>query len=558
MATDQRFTVSLPEWFTEDMGGKLEAKIRKERGDDFNLESLDLQARQATFRRQVEVARVAGNEITLPAHLSAPSHGDRVAAMIEAQRPGYAMTVFDPHAGTAQFAKMTLDEVTARAAVAEALGAKPWDVGISTRRGGGFILTRIPSKYTPSRHDSKLLEVAETKVPGGKPGWFVTVDGATLTGEIVPSELPTFDAMYPYDMASLKTAHRDVIPFGIELPGRGHAVGKVGAIDLSVSASVLVAGLSNGGKSVTINALLVGALAGGSEICVIDTLDKSLDFLWCKDMVRPGGWGCESLEHSVAVVHALYEEGKRRSEWMKKNAPGVVNWLELPASQTFKPILLVFDEFSAVTDPEKVTGMSKDDPMRAEIEYENMLRSRTKRYTQKIMREMRFVGLRVIIASQVANAQTGLGPTDKAQMGHRFLCGPNPSPAAMTQAFNDPQAVPTVPANVKADKVAARGAGSYSSEGRAPAVFKSFYASSDDYRAALVKLGVPTTSKPEPSAAQVAAAVPDLGMEDDGPPPSALDRGGFGEVDGRDARPPKGLQGAARASHELKELLGDA
>lgn len=534
---------------------QLLTKVREAHGDDYELGHLDLTARTATFMPTVGVAQFVGDTLTLPRTLATPAAGDRVASMIQEQQPGYVMVEFDPHRGIARRAKLTGDEIVTRQAVAEALGVKPWEVGVAVRDGGGYLLTSLPARYTPSRHHSKLTEVAETKVPGGKPGWYVRVDGTTLTGEIVPAELPTFEPVYPYPLDTLATVNRDVIPFGVELPHPGDTTPRVASLNLATSASVLVAGLANGGKTVTLSALVAGSLASGSELSIITTTDKSVDFTWCRDMVRDGGWGCESLEHAAAVVYSLYQEGSRRSEWLKANAPGVANWLQLPPDQQFRPSLLVFDEFSAITDQEKTVGMSKNDPMRDEIEYENMLRSRIKRYTQKIMREMRFVGLRVIVSSQVSNAQTGLGPTDKAQMGHRVLCGSNPSPAARNQAFNDPQSVPEVPGNVRADSGAARGAGSYSSEGRHPAVFKSFYAPMDSYRSTLFGLGVPTTTRPEPSAAEVAAAVPDSDMGGDDWVVTRLDsEGGWGELDGRDT-PEQKLTGAAKAAHDHRTLM---
>ena len=39
---------------------------------------------------------------------------------------------------------------------------------------------------------------------------------------------------------------------------------------------------------------IAGSLAAGAELAILDLPSKSVDFLWCKPFVRPGGWGCDS------------------------------------------------------------------------------------------------------------------------------------------------------------------------------------------------------------------------------------------------------------------------
>ena len=55
-------------------------------------------------------------------------------------------------------------------------------------------------------------------------------------------------------------------------------------------------------------------------------------------------------------------------------------------------------------------------------------------------------------------------------------------------------------------------------EGRAPCVFKSYYATTDQYKEALAELGVPTTSRPGPSSAEVARHAPSLSDSVDSAP----------------------------------------
>ena len=159
----------------------------------------------------------------------------------------------------------------------------------------------------------------------------------------------------------------------------------------------------------------------------------------------------------------------------------------------------------------------------------------------------------MVISTQVTNATTGVPPSLKAKIGHKVLQGANPSKSARAQAFSDETSVPTVPENVKAGGRRARGVGSADLEGQAPCVYKSFFASTQDYQAALRTRHVRTTSRPAPTAMEVAKYTPSLDddADDDERPSSSFDSGGWGEPDGRDAPAPR-LRGAAAAAHQLK------
>lgn len=119
----------------------------------------------------------------------------------------------------------------------------------------------------------------------------------------------------------------------------------------------------------------------------------------------------------------------------------------------------------------------------------------------------------MILSSQVATNNTGIGPSLKAKIGHKILQGPNPSKSARTQAFNDESAVPVVPVNVKSEAKVAKGVGVAELEGTEPAVYKTYFATTTDYLAALTKLGVPTTVRPAPTASEIARHTPSLDDE---------------------------------------------
>src|SRR5699024_7560712 len=119
-------------------------------------------------------------------------------------------------------------------------------------------------------------------------------------------------------------------------------------------------------------------------------------------------------------------------------------------------------------------------------------------------------------------------------------------------AFAVPEKAPWVPDYLAADAKASRGVGVAEFEGTPPVVFKGFYASDEDFTAALDKAGVAKATNPNPTAAQIEAVMPRLREDDEGPPASRLDAGGWGEQDGRDAPEPE-LKGAAAAAHALRQ-----
>src|SRR5690625_1378133 len=314
-------------------------------------------------------------------------------------------------------------------------------------------------------------------------------------------------------MDRFKDLDHNYIPIGMDLPGHGEKTGKDTTISFKAASYMLLGGIPQSGKSVTLDAIVAGSLASGSELILVDTPEKSVDFLWCRDLVRPGGWGCDSLEAAVTALAMMYEEGQRRARILREH--GVVNWTELPKSAQFAPIIAIVDEYAALVGAEKVpSGIPKTHPIVQEALQTNLLKAQLERWVSKITAEMRFVGLRMVLSSQVTNASTGLPPALKTKLGHRFLMGANPSKAARNQSFNDESAVPATPEYIRKDEAISRGVGAYESEGRSPAVFKSYYDTSEQYRKALDALGVPTTSQPAPTAEQIAQHTPSL--DDDG------------------------------------------
>lgn len=550
----ERITVTLPPGFDPARHhSALEKLIADRHGDGFEIQHIDPAAHVALAIRQVAITEVTAATSTKEsfevrlARGTKPADGEKIAARLEDGNPGYYLTGFEPFLGKATLTRMTDAQARCRGAVAVALSVKPWDVQVTERPDGGFHLA-LPATYVPSKHDEKLAEVATVVV--GQPGWYVAIDAQQLTAEIVPSDPPQFPQVLPTPMGGLGS-DPDRTPIGRRLPPPGQELGDPLVIDWTQSAHLMLAGVPGSGKSVTLNAIIADALASGSALVVVDDPAKAVDFLWCKDFVRDGGWGCDSDRAAVAALALVYQEGQRRAKVLAES--GHTNWLDMPASRRFQPVLVVVDEVSALLVTDKVpSGVPKTHPLVREIIEANLMRVTLGSTMSKIIAELRFVGIRMVISTQVTNATTGVPPSLKAKIGHKALQGANPSRSARVQAFSDETAVPTVPDNVKAGGDRARGVGVADLEGQAPAVYKSYFARTSDYQVELTRRGVPTTTRPAPTPAEIAKYTPSLDDEgDDDRPPSRLDQGGFGAPDGRDAPQPR-LRGAAAAAHELR------
>ena len=529
--------------------------ITDDHGPGWEIENINLDRGTATASRMVEINEVSKDERsgdTIEVRLTRntkPSDGDKMAAKLESQHEGYYLTEFEPFLGFAIMTRMDSDTVRARGASAVALGVKPWDVQIKNRDGGGYVL-QLPRSYVPSKHESKLQEVAESVV--GREGWYVVANAQALTAEIIPSDPPTFPAAIPYPLRSIAKVNDDErLLLATSLPKNGDEPGTPLYLDFDASPHSQLNGTTGSGKTVTINSLIAGALAAKYELAVIDVPHKAVDFAWMRDFVRPGFWGCDSIEEAATVATLVYEEGQRRAKLLATH--GVTKLAELPASIRPRPIFVIMDELSGLFQMDDIPrGIPKDHPLVVSAIDQNATRAILIGITLKLAAEMRFVGIRLLLSTQVANQTTGIPPKLRNLLSNKLLQGVNPTEATRKQVFNDPSLVPKVPGNIRADSTISKGVGVLEMEGADPVVYKGFYASTKDYRAMLESLGTPTTVSPKPSATDVARIVQPITDSDGDEPPSPMapEHGGFGRNERYTPRQ-DGLSGAAAAAHDL-------
>lgn len=516
MAT-QRATVKLPANFNPDIHmPALEKRVSDKFGDGWIIENIDQTERTASIVKRVSVAEVnaLGGErmrITLPQG-TVESEGKKYAAQYAEQYPGFFLTEFDPFNRKAMLTKLDPQTQRARELISNAISVKEWDVQVTPAAHGGYDI-KLPSAYIPSKHFDKIQDVAENGI--GQSGWYAKIDARTLTGSIIPADPPTFPAGIPYPMKQKRIVPTMKLEVGVTLPEPGQKNLPPLTVDFS-DAMAQVGGLAGSGKSVFLNDLIASALAAGWELAIIDIPAKAVDFEWCKPFVRPNGWGADSIQETVACLGNLYDEGQRRAALLKEHHAKKVSELPPDVLATVPPILVIVDEATGLFAKEAIPkSLPKSHPMRIEAEEQNIAVDILKSYINKIAAELRFVGLREVVSTQVASRDTGVDTKLRTNLHHKFLLGANPTESNRKLIFPNADMVPTVPANVANDAKASRGVGSVQPEGGKAAVFKPFYADTDALVSYLTSLGVKEHSGQKPSPALIDKYMPSLDDDDD-------------------------------------------
>jgi hypothetical protein len=529
MATE-RVSVKLPDGF--DPNRHIAALKRKigEAHEGFELSHIDMQAGYAYATRESAILEVAENvetetfEVKLPKGAK-PSDGDRQAARLEDQYPGYYLVKFEPFLGKATLAALSPAAVRCRLAVSVALGVKAWDVQIAERTDGGFDL-KLPDTYVPSKHDDKLTEVAEAVV--GQLGWTFRSNPSKLTASIDPGDPPTFEPVLPYPFAAKVPRFDPTKPDWARLPLGEILGGKEYVSDFGASPHRLISGTSGSGKSIALQAIISGALARGWELVIVDAVKGGVDFAPFQPYVRPSGWGCETLEEAVTALDLAYKEGARRKELVKRHQ--VQKWTELPADLGIKPVLVITDEVSSFLILETVPKLAKDNPLVLEVQARNACKSMAGILLGKIARELRYVGIHLVVSSQVSQSATGVSTELRSNLGEKLLLGVNPTDGNRRLALNAADQVPRVPPYIAKDPKVGRGCGVFEREGDPPyGVLKGYFATMGSFTDWLVKLGVPTTERTRPTASEVAKSTPAQDMPEERTPrqPKGVPDGGM-------------------------------
>ena len=261
----------------------------------------------------------------------------------------------------------------------------------------------------------------------------------------------------------------------MKLPDRGRETGDLLFNNWKDAPGILVAGASNGGKSVVINNLIYSAITAGCQLIICDDEDKAGDFKWCRDWVMEKGWGCDGIEYCAAVLEHVLDLYKQRSDVIKRYSK--MNWWGLPDSvkEENPPILLVCDEIAQWAAPlTSPAGLSKDNPTRIKIEYEKGIHAMSYLALRRISQKARSAGIFFLYATQSATSVNGLDPSVRTNLASKILIGAKVSDPIRDNVLNDSKSAPKVGENIIKEGRSI-GTGVAELVGQEACVYKGFY-----------------------------------------------------------------------------------
>lgn len=484
---------------------------------------------------------------------------------LENKNRGWTVTefVFSSYHPEKVYVRMEqLDDKTlyARQQFAAALSVEPWEIRVTKASDGGWriqLSDRIA--YVHSRYDSRMQETVETV---GAPGWFFNASPKKKLITVHPGELPTFPPSIPFP----RDAKPDLkhIYFGMKLPDPGRETGELTAVNFKTGPGIMVAAAANNGKSVVINSIIANALMAGCDLAICDTLNKSVDFEWCRDWVSK--WGPDSNEACAATTRWVLDLCDKRAEIIRKYRKE--SWWALPEDvrRDMPFLLLVNDEIAQWAGTVTIPKADKNSPARISAEYEANIHAVCQRNLLKITQTARFTGIGFLCASQSVRLQDGLDPGMRTNLTTVISPGRR-TDATVVELMGGNKSMPVYPDYITGQN--AVGVGYTSLSGNPPCVYKGFYEETPEKSYSEILRDMVMAVRPVDhdenrgrwSWSDIVRLVPEAADKpDEGSSREPDDHGsgdgfptdGFGE-DGRDvADRDKPLRGAAAAAHASK------
>lgn len=178
-------------------------------------------------------------------------------------------------------------------------------------------------------------------------------------------------------------------------------------VNFLTSPHLLLAGVTNGGKSSWAQALIYGLLTAQCDVVVIDPTKGGGDFNFARDYLMfvagmdPESTDLQNLRVACAALKAVYETGRARIKVYV--AAGYGNYRDLPTPT--RPLVVFFDEFAGILDIAKgIPSRPYDDPdleagrlMALEM---NQLKVTMAHTVSKIAAELRSAGVHLVLATQ--------------------------------------------------------------------------------------------------------------------------------------------------------------
>lgn len=273
---------------------------------------------------------------------------------------------------------------------------------------GGLLPRMVGSDTLPM---NKSVHVLDFELPSG-----VSVDdvkkglpklkGATKNAfvQVLPGE---------HGAASIRLLASEEDPMPLQAPVDFDAVDESAAVpfatgvdgeyieyDWKDSPHLLIVGATGGGKSVSLQSLIYGALVRGADLYVADPSKGGADFKFAVPWMRAFA---DTIDDTAAMLDAAYAEVERRKDL--NSAHGVGSYRELPDDVRPPHSVVVLDEFTSLIQKDKVRKPDSDEDPDVLRDYEeavarNAAIDRIGGRVGRIAREARSAGFTLILATQ--------------------------------------------------------------------------------------------------------------------------------------------------------------
>lgn len=325
-----------------------------------------------------------------------------------AETQGFTLVQYTESSERAVFARPLPAVTVVRDAIARELKVPSHSVAVivewcETEPRSERVLVRLPATNIAEERRAGVLTEVLRLIPGSSSGWTVETDAyASVTAFTwgAPRALPDIVPLETL-LPSQETAEWNRIALGAD------AFGQPVIWDQEDGVHALAVGPTGSGKSIQMLTAMVGVLNAGGEIIVIDGSPKrGADFRTLRPWTR--AWA-DDAESASAVLDAVYAESRRRADVLLAQENGATNWHQIPADvrdrEGIKPLTVFIDEYTALTVMRDVPKQAqKDDPKVVRALAENAAKANIVLTMDDLAREVRFIGIRLFLGLQRADA----------------------------------------------------------------------------------------------------------------------------------------------------------
>jgi len=350
---------------------------------------------------------------------TSPARAEQVDAWLQTLN-GLSLIEWAPAYNRAVAGRLTEEDRAMRSRIAGLLGVHTHEVTVSVTRDDEGIVSltlRAPAGKAADGETrvAQMRRVMLQAVPGAHADWHVAVD--QISDEVTmerraQQSLPARVALDELLPAQYAPDEWSTLPVGTDPQGR--AVGQ----DLLSAPMAAVAGPTGSGKTVLLVADATQRLTRGHDLIVIDPSKGGVDFAslepWTLAFAR-------EFDEAVVAIQTVYAEGRRRREVLLRE--GAVKWSDLSAdvraAEGIRPVTVLIDEAaSLLIAPQVPKGLPKDHPEVLAAQELGGQKALLSLFIGKIARELRYVGVHLVLAMQRPDASI-LGGEVRSNLSHR-------------------------------------------------------------------------------------------------------------------------------------------